>query len=204
MRLKELRVVVSLAMGLSVVACGQPINLHRAGVSNLLRGYLTQHCDQQTVTLRAARFGVSTVDAEATAFRTAIASTPGVQTVRTASSPHGRTGTVQFIENGQTVQANWETFVPPQAHIRDRLSVSGCLSVPARVEIVDRSIDEGGKTARVSFRETYRLSTLGKLLLSLGILNDFREFPPEPDFEYVAHLQSNRDGAWSVRSLHQI
>ena len=192
------------AVALSLNACGQRAAPDKADLAKVLRAYLTKHCDLETVRFRASRLGTDAVLAAETTFATKIAADPHFQSIPGLSSSYGKSGSLSFRENGETLQAKWNEFAPPDADDRDRLTIDACLYVPDKLEITDRSLNNQGKSEDVVFHQTYRLSRIGRSLSSLGMLKGYEQFSAETGFQFIAHLRSDGGSAWRVDSVRLI
>lgn len=198
------RPVVLAAVVLGATGCSQPPTLNKAAVTQSLRGYLTTSCDPETVSIRAARLGTPAVLADETAFARAVISNPDFNNAANQSLPFKKSGRLTFVENDQELHAEWSEFAPLEAAVRDSLTVRGCLYVPDRIDLIDDSVDDRANRVRVVFRETLRLSRIGKSLSTLGMLDGYQVFNSHHGFVAVAHLRAVGDGTWRVDRVHQI
>jgi hypothetical protein len=195
---RPLSLALAFVAALSAGACSRSSTLDKERLARLLGAYLTEHCDVETVTLRASRLGTDAILADEATFATKVVADPNFQSVPGPSSSYGKSGSLSFQENGQTLHVAWNEFSPPDAEDRDRLTIHTCLYVPGRIEITDESPDDKDKSANVVFHETYRLSRIGQSLSALGLLHGYEQFSTESGYTFLAHLRSDGESAWRV------
>lgn len=180
--------------------CSSRTPISKGEIAKLLLVNLTSHCDRQTVSIRASRFGTVEAQQAMTWFNKSILENSQFHHEAESSGPAGKRGELSYADGGTILRADWDEFVLPGVDDRDRLSLTACIYVPYRVDLVDSSFD--GDHGRVTFRETLRLSKLGQKMDQTKLFYaDVIAASMPQDYQYEAALQKAGGGRWSVSSV---
>ncbi len=170
-------------------------------LAGMLRVRLTKDCNQQTVYIRAGKFGTGkALHAEAW-FDNFVLTDPRFVHVAQFADDAGTHGELSYKDNGDTFRATWTLFDQPFDLESNQLTIIACVYVPKSTDIIDASFDTGGKTARVTFQAKFKLSLLGRLMNDAGVLKRYDPLGAPPGYEYIALLSQSKSGQWRIRGL---
>ena len=187
---------------LSILAgCGVRPPLSNDTVAALLREDRTEKCDQQTVFVRAGRFGLGRAQRTEAWFDNSLLTDPNFKHVVQTTDDAGTHGELTYREHDDTFRVTWTQFDRPTDVESNQLSVTGCIYVPTGIDIIDASFAADGNSAEVKFQEEFGLSLLGERMRDAGVLNIYDPIGAPGSYEYVALLNKSVSGKWRIRGI---
>jgi hypothetical protein len=194
-------IIIFLAL-LCASGCSSRAPISRDVTARLLLATLTDRCDRQTVTVRAGRAGTVRARQAVAWFDKTVLSDPAFARSAESSNSDERHGRLTYSDDGRKLWVDWNEFTPPEAVERERLELRTCIYVPDRVDLIDRSFDGDGRSGRIMFRESLRLSAFGERMSKTALFDaDIVAAGKPQDYEYLAELKKTPSGDWSVRSV---
>lgn len=184
-----------------LAGCGNRPPLSSDAVAALLREDRTEKCDQQTVYVRAGRFGIGRALHTEAWFDKSLLTDPSFKHVVQSTDDAGTHGELTYREHNDTFRVTWTQFDRPTDVESNQLSVTGCLYVPKAIDIIDASYASDGNSAEVKFREEYGLSLLGERMHDAGVLKIYDPIGAPGSYEYVALLNKGISGKWRIRGI---
>jgi len=182
--------------------CSSRSPIAKDAIAKLLIANLTNHCDPQTVSVRASRSGVVKARDAIAWFDETILNDPLF--VRSADVFHSseRRGVLSYQDGGYKLQVNWNEFTPPEIVERENLELRACIYIPERVDLIDIAFDPDGRHGHVTFHEVLHLSAFGQRMSKTELFNaDILEASQPQDYEYQAELEKAQSGNWGVRTI---
>lgn len=184
-----------------LTGCGVRPPLSNDAVASMLLEDRVEKCDQQTVFVRAGRFGLGRAQRTEAWFDNSLLSDPNFKHVVQSTDDAGTHGELTYREHNETFRVTWTQFDRPTDVESNQLSITGCLYVPRGIDIIDASFASDGNSAEVKFQEEFGLSLLGERMRDAGVLKIYDPIGAPGSYEYVALLSRSISGSWRIRGI---
>ena len=186
---------------LLLAGCEDRVPLSNDKIAAMLRDELTEKCDQQTVYIRAGRFGTGQARRAENWFDNSVLANPLFDHIAQSEDNAGKHGELSYLDDGATFRVSWTQFDRPYDLEANQLSITGCIYAPKRVRIVDVDFGSEDTTARVLFQEEFHYSFLGKQLRDAGLLEIYNPSAPPQSYEYLALFSRSKSGQWRISGV---